>query len=76
MNRIPTIDLAATGANILRLRKAAGISVKDLQLAMGLSAPQAIYKWQAGECLPSLDNLIALAALLGVKLDDIIVTIP
>lgn len=36
--------------------------------------PQAIYKWQQGLALPTIDNLVALAALLGVTIDDIIVT--
>ena len=42
----PTINLALTGANIMNLRKAAGLSVHDLQMAFGFNSPQAIYKWQ------------------------------
>ena len=30
MNRIPVIDVTATGINIARLREAAGLTVKDL----------------------------------------------
>ena len=41
---IPTIDLAQTGANIVKLRKAAGMSVHDLQMVFGFNSPQAIYK--------------------------------
>ncbi len=70
---IPTIDLALTGANITRLRKAAGLTVRDLQAVFGFSTPQAIYKWQNGASLPTVDNLIVLAALLRVKIDDILV---
>lgn len=54
---IPTIDLAKTGANITRLRKAAGLSVHDLQTVFGFNSPQAIYKWQNGLALPTVDNL-------------------
>ena len=38
---IPVIYSAATGANICRLRKAAGLSVKDLQdvFGFGMSIP-------------------------------------
>lgn len=68
---IPTINLARTGANITNLRKAAGLSVHDLQMAFGFNSPQAIYKWQNGTALPTVDNLIALAALLHVRMDDI-----
>ena len=31
MNRIPVIDMTATGINITRLRVNAGLTVKDLQ---------------------------------------------
>lgn len=41
-NTFPVIDLAATGANILRLRKEAGLTVKELQVYFGFSDPQAI----------------------------------
>ncbi len=71
---IPTIDLALTGANIMNLRKASGLSVRDLQAVFGFSTPQAIYKWQAGATLPTVDNLLVLAALFHVKIDDILVT--
>ena len=71
---IPTIDLAQTGANIVNLRKAAGLTVADIQMVFGLNSPQAIYKWQNGTALPTVDNLIVLAALLNVRIDDILVT--
>ena len=71
---IPTIDLALTGANIVNLRKAAGLSVHDLQMIFGFNSPQAIYKWQNGAALPTVDNLIVLATLFGVLIDDILVT--
>ena len=70
----PTIDLVLTGANITNLRKAAGLSVHDLQMVFGFNSPQAIYKWQNGTTLPTIDNLIVLAALLHVRIDDILVT--
>ena len=74
MNRdIPYIDMAGTGQRIVRLRKAAGMSVKELQDIFGFSTPQAIYKWQQGAALPAIDNLVVLAAVFGVTVDDIIV---
>ena len=39
----------------------------------GFEEPQAIYKWQKGKSLPTVDNLYALAALLQVTVDDILV---
>ena len=71
---IPVIDMTKTGQNIIILRKKAGLSVKDLQDAFGFGTPQAIYKWQQGLALPTIDNLVVLAALLGVTIDDILVT--
>lgn len=73
MNTIPVVDLTATGANITMLRKAAGITVREMQNIFGFSTPQAIYKWQNGSALPTIDNLVVLAAILNVTLDEIIV---
>ena len=70
---LPTIDMIQTGKNINRLRKQANFSVKDLQNIFGFATPQAIYKWQQGAALPSIDNLVVLAAVLQVSLDDILV---
>lgn len=67
------IDPAATGANIVRLRKERGLTVRDLQSYFGFEEPQAIYKWQRGQSLPSVDNLYALGALLDVTMDEILV---
>ena len=74
MFTIPAIDMVKTGQNIVRLRKGAGLTVRDLQDVFGFGTPQAIYKWQQGLALPTIDNLVVLAALLGVTIDDILVT--
>ena len=47
--------------------------MKDVQDIFGFSTPQAIYKWQRGEALPTVDNLVVLAAVLGVTIDDILI---
>ena len=73
MDRLPVIDLAATGLNIGRLRVRAGLTVRDLQDIFGFGTPQAIYKWQRGESLPTVDNLAVLAVVFGVRIDDILV---
>ncbi len=75
MNSWPVIDMTATGQNIVRLRKKAGMTVQDLQAVFGFSSPQAIYKWQRGAAMPTLDNLVVLAAVFGVTMDDIIVCV-
>ena len=73
MHIIPVIDMAATGINITRLRQNAGMTVRDLQEVFGFTTPQAIYKWQRGEAMPTLDNIVVLAAVFGVTVDDIII---
>ena len=70
---MPTINITATGDNIKKMRKAAGLTVKDLQNIFGFGTPQAIYKWQNGTALPTVDNLVVLAAVFGCKIDDILV---
>ena len=69
---MPTVDMVRTGQNINRLRKQTGLSTADLQAALGLSSPRTIFKWQRGDCLPTVDNLVVLAALFGVRIDDIL----
>lgn len=71
---VPTVNMVQTGINIRDIRKQRGISVHELQEIFGFSTPQAIYKWQQGAALPTIDNLVVLAAVFGVPMDAIIVT--
>ena len=73
MFNMPTIDMVATGKNIARLRENAGLTVKDLADIFGFATPQAVYKWQHGAAMPTIDNLVVLAAVFGVPMDDIVV---
>ena len=70
--RIPAVDLNKTGQNICILRKQSGISVKELQELLGFATPQAIYKWQHGDSLPTVDNLVALSVIFAVPIDEIV----
>ena len=69
----PVIDMVATGENITRLRKMRVLTVRDMQNWFGFEEPQAIYKWQKGRSLPTVDNLYALGALLDVPMEEILV---
>ena len=71
----PVIDLVATGNNIRRLRMERGLTVRDLQSYFGFEEPRAIYKWQKGESLPTVDNLYALGNLFEVPMDQILVPV-
>ena len=73
MMNIPTIDMVGTGLNIVRLREENGLSVREVQDIFGFTTPQAIYKWQHGTALPTVDNLVVLAAIFHVHIDDILV---
>lgn len=55
MSIFPIIDIESTG--------------KDLQVYFGFEEPQAIYKWQWGKCLPSVDNLFALSKLFNIPIE-------
>lgn len=69
----PVIDIKMTGKNIKRLREEHNISVIDLQVFLGLTSPQAIYQWQRGLSLPTVDHLCALSHLFGVSMNDVLV---
>ncbi len=69
----PVIDIPATGTNINRLRKEKGYSAQQVADFMGFAFPGAVYKWERGETLPSVDNLYALSRLLEVPIDEILV---
>lgn len=71
---LPIIDMKQTGQNITQLRRQRGITVKQLQTLMGFATPQTIYKWQHGESLPTVDNLVALSAIFSVPIDAILIT--
>lgn len=67
------VNMVETGNNISRLRKLKGISIKEIQEAMGFNTPQAIFKWQRGESLPTIDNLLVLAELFDTTIDEIVI---
>ena len=73
MVSLPSIDMAATGNNIARMRKRMGMTVQDLQDIFGFATPQAIYRWQRGDALPTLDNLVILASVFGTTMDAIVI---
>ena len=70
----PVLDLEATGAKIKTIMKQKGVTPRQLQLIMDFPYVQTIYNWFAGKNMPTLDNLVVLAQILGVTMDDIVVT--
>lgn len=60
-----------TADRLQELRKNHGLSQEALSEKLGVSR-QAISKWERGESSPDTDNLIALASIYGITLDDIL----
>ena len=69
----PSIDMVATGKRIHDLMKANNLTASQVASFMGFKAPQAVYKWQRGDSLPSLDNMYALSMLLHTNMENILV---
>jgi len=72
--QLPVVNMRRTGERISLLREQKGFTVRQLQRLLGFATPQAIYKWQHGETLPTIDNLVALSAILDVPIEEILVT--
>lgn len=71
---VPVINIIETGKNIDRLRKESNLSIKELSQILGFTTPQAVYKWVHGKNLPTLDNIVILAHIFHVTINEIIVT--
>ncbi len=74
MMLVPVIDMKRTGEKINSLRRQRGLSVRELQDLLGFVRPQSIYKWQRGETLPNIDNLVALSCAFSVPIEEILVS--
>ena len=70
----PVLDLAATGTKIKTVMKDKGITARELQIIMDFPYVQTIYNWFAGKNMPTIDNLVVLAKILAVPMDDLVVT--
>lgn len=70
----PVLDLAATGTKIKTLMMQKGITARQLQTILGFEYVQGVYAWTQGKNAPSIDNLLILAQVFGVRMDDIIQT--
>lgn len=70
----PIINVAATAANIKACRIRAGYTVREIQNIFNFSSPEAIYAWEKGKYLPTIDNMVVIAAVYGVTIDKILIT--
>ena len=60
---------------LVQLRREQGLSQEELASKLGVSR-QAVSKWERAESSPDTDNLIALARLYGVSLDELLLHMP
>ena len=72
---IPVIDVPATSKNLKNLRESHNFTVAQVQKLLGMENPQSIYNWENSESkyLPRLDNLVFLAKLYEVSIDELLV---
>ena len=56
--------------NIKKLREAAGMTQAELAARLQLSTPS-VTKWELGRANPTYDNLIQLAEIFGVSMDEV-----
>ena len=71
----PEIDYEKTGENIRELCKQKGLTVNQMQELLYVGSNQAIYSWYNGRTLPEINRLYALASLLEVTMDELIVEV-
>lgn len=70
---VPQIDMAATGLNIHSLRVKNSFKVVDIQNIFDFNTPQAVYKWESGRSIPTIENLLALSRIFNCTIEDLIV---
>lgn len=69
----PIINLVKTGQNIKNMREEKGMTVQKLANFLELEAVQAVYNWQTGKTLPSIENLKILSELFNKPMDEILI---
>lgn len=69
--QIRAFDPVATGRKIKEVRKEKNVTVEKIGEYLNCSC-QAVYKWQRGDCTPTIDNLLMLSDLLDVSLDELV----
>jgi transcriptional regulator with XRE-family HTH domain len=69
----PVIDVLGTGTNLRTMIDDRHMTVAAVARYLGATT-SLVYRYIRGEVLPSTDRLLALSSLLGVTVNDIVVT--
>ncbi len=67
------IDREETGRKIQHVMEAHGHTIRSLSAEMGLTY-QAVHYYLSGKKMPTLDNIVSMAEILHVKVDDLLAT--
>ena len=68
---MPRVDMTETGKRIKGMCDDRGMTAVDVAQAVGVTTV-AVYKWFRGASVPSIDNVVVIAAMFGAKIDDVI----
>lgn len=71
---IVRVNARETGKRIKQKMMRAGMRAKQLKGCMGYKSDTTVYRWCRGEKLPGLDDMVMLAHVLKVTINDLIVT--
>ena len=66
------VDKRATGLNNYRLLECSELTMEEVAEFLELTSPRVIYDWMNGIKLPSTENLLNLAKLFNVQVEDIL----
>lgn len=66
------VDRRVTGLNIYRLIEDSTFTREEIAEFLELTTPRVIYDWTNGLKLPSIENLLNLAKLFNVQMEDIL----
>ena len=66
------ISRMETGKAIRKRMVEHGLTVRQIQDALGLESPQAVYKWLNGQTLPSLENMAVLGRLFMCPMESLL----
>ena len=72
IKKVTELDTVATGYRIKELMDAKHVSTKHISEQLCVSF-QAVYRWQKGETLPTINNMFVLAQLLNTSIDNMLV---
>ena len=70
----PVIDVEKTSLKLKKIREKNNIKINVIQKLFNFDHPQAIYEWENpdSKTLPRLDNLVVLARLYDVPIDELV----